>query len=342
MRALLATALLSAFACARAGAAPAAEVPPLSPQVRASVVKALPFLEKEGVKWHEDKTCLSCHHIPFMTWSHLDASRRGLSVDPDKLKEWLAWCVEWAEPKGGDDVLGELLVFFPREVVPAPEGHKKFESLPEQIVKKQKPDGSWQASGQFRGEKWPAAEADQVTTMLMLLGLNTPWTDAAQTAAAREKALAWLKVNDAPQATRSSTMRLWFDHRTGDSSRKEALTQKLLSQQKPDGGWSWRIDLEGSDPIATGEVLYVLGAIGSPTWDAASRQRAIEYLVKTQREDGSWYQDHKRISASIRKEPQKITTIDGIYTYYASGWATMGLLQMLPATALADTSVARE
>jgi hypothetical protein len=335
MRALLATFLLTACACVVSGAARAGEAAPPAPQIRATVVKALPFLEKEGVKWHEDKTCLSCHHIPFMTWSHLDASRRGLSVDQHKLKEWLGWCVEWAEPKGGDDVLAELLVFFPRGVVPAPEGHKRFESLPEQIIKKQKPDGSWQASGQFRGEKWPAKEADEVTTMLMLLGLDTPWADAAKTAPAREKAQAWLKVNDAPQATRSLTMRLWFDHRMGDTGRKEALTQRLLSQQKPDGGWSWRIDLEGSDPIATGEVLYVLGAIGSPTWDDPSRARAVEYLVKTQREDGSWYQDHKRISANIRKEPAKIAAIDYIYSYYASGWATMGLLQLLPETAVA-------
>jgi hypothetical protein len=335
MRAFLATLLfVSAFSLpwvsARAG-----EGSPPPPQVRATVVKALPFLEKEGVKWHEDKTCLSCHHIPFMTWSHLDASRRGFPVDQGKLKEWLAWCVEWAEPNGGDDVLAELLVFFPREVMTEPASQKKFASLPDRIMTKQKPDGSWTAAGQFRGEQWPAKEADEVTTMLMLLGLNTPWADAAKTKVAREKANAWLKVNDHPQATKAITMRLWFDHRMGDTSRKEALTQTLLSQQKPDGGWSWKISLPDSDPIATGEVLYVLGAIGSPTWDAASRARAAEYLIKTQREDGSWHQDHKRIAGKIRTEPAKIATIDGIYSYFASGWATMGLLQMLPETAVA-------
>jgi hypothetical protein len=112
-----------------------------APPIRAAVEKALPFLEKEGVQWHDDKTCLSCHHIPFMTWSHLEASKRGFPVPQDKFKEWLGWCVEWAEPKGGDDVLAELLLFLPRQVMREPEAQKKFESLPSLILAKQKPDG---------------------------------------------------------------------------------------------------------------------------------------------------------------------------------------------------------
>ena len=131
-------------------------------------------------------------------------------------------------------------------------------------------------------------------------------------------------------------MRLLFHHRMGDASHREALSKTLLSQQKTDGGWSWKISNEGSDPMATGEAIYALTVGGSPAWDAASRQRAADHLIKTQLPDGSWHQDHKRISAKIRKEPEKIATIDGIYSYYATGWATMGLLQLLPEMAVAD------
>lgn len=319
-----------------AGAASAEEATTSPAPIRAAVQKALPFLEQGGVKWHEDKNCLSCHHIPFMAWTHLEAGRRGIPVEQTKLSEWLAWCAEWAEPKGGDDVLAELLLFLPREVMAEPAAQKKLESLPALLTAKQKPDGSWTASGQFRGEQWPGKEADEVTTMLMLMGLNTSWADAAKVAPAREKAHAWLKENPAPQGTRSLTMRLWFGHRMGDTDRREALTKTLLSQQKPDGGWSWKISNEGSDPITTGEAIYALTVAGSPAWDAASRQRAADCLIKAQLPDGSWHQDHKRISAKVRTEPEKIATIDGIYSYFATGWATIGLLHLLPEAAVAD------
>jgi hypothetical protein len=310
------------------------EAVPVSAPVRAAVEKALPFLEKEGVKWHTDNTCLSCHHIPFMTWTHVEAGKRGFPVDPAKVKEWLGWCVEWAEPKGGDDMLAELLFFFPRELMTEAAAQKKFESLPTMLLGKQKPDGHWDASGQFRGEQWPAREADEVTTMLMLLGLGTPWADASKTAAIREKANVWLNEGAEPQATRSLTMRLLFDHHLGDHRKKEELTKTLLSQQKPDGGWSWRMSNSGSDPVVTGEALYVLSVIGAPTWTAADRQRAVDCLLKTQLEDGSWYQDHKRISSKIRKDAKP--RVDTIYSYFATGWATMGLLQLLPERAVAN------
>jgi hypothetical protein len=314
----------------------AEEAVPVDAPVRAAVEKALPFLEKEGVKWHTDNTCLSCHHIPFMTWTHVEAGKRGFPVDPAKVKEWLGWCVQWAEPKGGDEMLAELLLFFPRELMTEPAAQKKFESLPAMLLSKEKPDGHWEASGQFRGEQWPAREADEVSTMLMLLGLSTPWADAAKATAIREKTNAWLNEGAEPQGTRSLTMRLLFDHHLGDHSQKVELTKTLLSQQKPDGGWSWKFGNPGSDPIATGEALYVLSVTGAPIWTAADRQRAVDCLLKAQLEDGSWYQDHKRISSKIRKDAKP--RVDTIYSYFATGWATMGLLQQLPERAVADAA----
>jgi hypothetical protein len=56
--------------------------------------------------------------------------------------------------------------------------------------------------------------------------------------------------------------------------------------------------------------------------------RAVAYLLKCQLEDGSWYQDHKRISNKIRKEEKP--KVDGIYSYWATAWATLGLLSTLP------------
>lgn len=299
-------------------------------KVRPAVERGLALLEREGVIWYEEKGCLSCHHTPFQVWTHLEARRRGLAIETRKLDEWVAWCVELAEPKGGYDVLAELMLFLPKDFIPLGDARKKLEGLAAQILSQQKADGSWQASGQFRGEQWPAEEADAACTMLMLQALHTPWADAGQTRTARERALNWLEQHPVPtpQATASYSMRLRLALNAGIGE-KEVLCRNLISLQNADGGWSWKVGAEGSDPITTGEVLYILNDAGL---DRATMEpvqaRAVAWLLERQREDGGWYQDHKRISKKIRKEENP--KVDGIYSYWATAWATLGLLGTLP------------
>lgn len=53
--------------------------------------RSLPFLEKEGVAWMNERGCMSCHHVPFLLWSHRAAQTHGLAVDAKKLAEWDEW-----------------------------------------------------------------------------------------------------------------------------------------------------------------------------------------------------------------------------------------------------------
>ena len=59
--------------------------------VRESVSRSLPFLEKEGVAWMNDRRCMSCHHVPLLLWSHRSAKAQGFTVDSQKLAEWDDW-----------------------------------------------------------------------------------------------------------------------------------------------------------------------------------------------------------------------------------------------------------
>src|SRR5215475_1952986 len=59
--------------------------------VREAVSRSLPFLEKEGVAWMKDRRCMSCHHVPFLLWSHRSAQAQGFTVDAQKLAEWDEW-----------------------------------------------------------------------------------------------------------------------------------------------------------------------------------------------------------------------------------------------------------
>jgi hypothetical protein len=75
------------IALALSSALQAAEADP----ARRSLERSLAFLEKEGTAWIKERACLSCHHVPFLIWSHREARERGLPVDPKKLAEWTEW-----------------------------------------------------------------------------------------------------------------------------------------------------------------------------------------------------------------------------------------------------------
>lgn len=62
--------------------------------VREAVSRSLPFLEKEGVAWMDERGCMSCHHVPFLLWSHRAAQSHGLAVDAEKLAEWDGWALK--------------------------------------------------------------------------------------------------------------------------------------------------------------------------------------------------------------------------------------------------------
>ena len=104
----------------------------------------------------------------------------------------------------------------------------------------------------------------------------------------------------------------------GKPDRAQELARALVARQNPDGGWSWGKDFP-SDPYATGQSLYALGRVGLKSDDPAV-QRAWKFLLDRQRPDGSYIAPSKK--PGVKENP--------IATYWASAWATIGLLHTLP------------
>lgn len=64
---------------------------PSEADIRRAIATSLPYIEKEGTDWIAKRACLSCHHVPFLLWSHNAALSRGIAVDEQKLAKWTDW-----------------------------------------------------------------------------------------------------------------------------------------------------------------------------------------------------------------------------------------------------------
>ena len=331
-----------------------AQAAPEAAELRKAAERSLPFLETGGAAWIQEKGCASCHHVPFLLWSHNEARRRGLAVDAGKLEGWTNWTLTASlalgKEGGGLDTMGQLILG--RDGASRwrqkPPKHLKtvdpFETLWEHIVERQNPDGSWKPEGQLtcppeittgwallalasRETKPPPEDPAKGPSVGIGPGLVKQLKKIEETLPkAREQGIAYLRQAPSDQSTESLLLRMLVERKLGDAGRAGELRKELLALQRPDGLWSYRKTAEAGDAFATGQVLYALSVDGVEADDPALR-KACKALIETQRPDGSWTVAARSIRTGKDGDPKKI---DFVYTYWGSAWATIGLLQSLP------------
>jgi hypothetical protein len=117
---------------------------------------------------------------------------------------------------------------------------------------------------------------------------------------------------------------LWW---TGGTETQLATARDaLLAEQRADGGWA-QIATRASDAYATGQALVALHRAGGLAVTAAANQRGVEFLLRTQHEDGTWLVETRRRGDGL---PQFDTGFpygeNQFLSYAATCWATMALL----------------
>ncbi len=294
--------------------------------VRTAIEKSLPYLADRGDWWVKTKKCVSCHRTTFQIWTHADAAQKGFDVNTERLKEWAVWGLESMQAEndkgeitGTKNLDGAAQMLTALKNVPDFDGKESGQNaILTWLRNGQQKDGSWNPAGQLPSQKRPKTETTEVTTMWNVLladeyGLDHDVTEKANsfgTATASGKSTEWL-VTRTLKAKRFSTPKEF-----------ETNLQLLLSEQNEDGGWGW-IRSEESDPMATGQVLYILEKSDKGPENATAMRRAAQYLLATQDETGSW-------PTKGTKENRK-SKVTETATYWGSAWATIGLLKTLPA-----------
>jgi squalene cyclase len=151
---------------------------------------------------------------------------------------------------------------------------------------KQLADGRWA----IVAHRPPIESSDIEVTAVSMRALQTyaPRTARAQAQAAIDRAAAWIAAAK-PTSTEDRAYQLmglmW------SSSGKppiEAAARALLAEQRADGGWA-QIPTLSSDAYATGQALVALAESGTVAASDARFQKGVEFLLKTQVTDGSWF-----------------------------------------------------
>jgi hypothetical protein len=310
-----------AIACAPASAAE--QSVPLAAQARQAAERAIPYIEKSGVAWINDRKCLTCHYVAFMVWSFRDAGERGFSVDKNRLAEWTGWSLNHALGQG---IEGPAQMLLARDRADKSEPTMKLiESLCDEIVKKQEQDGFWKPGGQLPAQKRPLTETTQVSTMWSVLALDSVVAENQRATESRDKALAWLKKTP-PDADGPATSSEWYaarlliEKKFGEPQTVDSLREQILSAQQSDGGWGW-LWADKSDAFGTGLSLYALSQVGVPSSHPAI-EGAWRFLIETQTEDGSWTVHGTKTATKDKPHP--------FSSFWGSTWALLGLSHSLP------------
>jgi acetyl esterase/lipase len=264
-----------------------------SDAIRSSVKKGLQIVQKAANNYPSHRKCFSCHHqtLPMLAMS---ASREaGLTVDEDIFQQQLKHTRNFFEDRmknlrSGDGIGGRAMT-----VGYAGWTLEIAENQPDELssamltyfLKKQEQNGRWRPPS----HRPPLEESDLTCTVLAAYTLEK-FADEPQQAkieAALERAKTWLDSAEL-SSTEDTVMKAWGLHLFGAKRIDVMFAQNaVLKLQRDDGGWGQIPKME-SDAYATGQALHILRETGWPTW-SPDFQRGVDFLLKTQRDDGSWF-----------------------------------------------------
>ena len=140
-----------------------------------------------------------------------------------------------------------------------------------------------------------------------------------------ERAVSWLETAQ-PAGTEDSAFKiLGLIWGRGSQSAIRKTAQELLAQQKPDGGWG-QVTALASDAYATGQALVALLESSAIAASSPAYQRGIQYLLRSQLDDGSWYVRTRSIAIQPYFDSDFPHGPDQFISAAATNWAAMALL----------------
>ena len=300
---------------------------------REAVLRSLPLQRIASGRVMTDGGCAACHAQP-LTAVAIDAARaRGwttMTSDgeraqvPTTLNGAVTQLAQFMEPGGTPDALLYATIVMASQQAPPTRATDAFVRY---LAAKQRASGNWRGIGATRA---PMQDGDFSRTAMAIRTLSYFATPARQREYQERvrRGAEWLAAQT-PLTTEDRVMQLLGLHwAKAHAHTRETRAQELVRLQRSDGGWAQTPYLT-SDAYATGQVLYALRELGVPGLAANSR-RASEFLVRTQRDDGSWYVKSRAMKIQPYFESGFPYGHDQWISQAATAWATIGLATAAP------------
>ncbi len=314
----------------------AVPVPAATPaDLRASVERSAALLRKASVVASANGGCASCHsHNIVDTFEHA-AGKKGLSVDAKLLAQRQtltkapyfspANLLERFDP-GGAPITTVFALTALAESGYQPD--RTTDLAAAHLASQQWRDGRWMIVVASRP---PIGEGPIAVTAYAIRALKTyaPPGRKTDTDQRLARANAWLRAQKAVTTEDRNMQLLGLLWAGGPASERARLARAILDKQRSDGGWAQTDNLQ-SDAYATGVSLSALAEAGGIGPTHAAYQKGVQYLLSTQRADGSWYVKSRA--------PKFQPFFDGGFPYghdqwissMATGWAATALAMALP------------
>ena len=264
-----------------------------SSAVRSAVEKSLPLLQRVGPPFVEQTGCASCHHNVLPAMAVAVARERGFRVDEkvaQQNREGVHKLVGSAREKMllGFGLPGDATTasyFLMQLGVDKQPADKATDAVVHYLMGKQFSDGRWQPVA-YRP---PIEFSDISTTAVTIRALQMygPEGRAEETRKRVEMAGAWLARTQATTAEERSFQLLGLGWAKAKKEDIQRAVKRVRAEQRADGGWS-QLPGIASDAYATGQALVALHEAGGVSVHDQAYRRGVSFLLKTQREDGSW------------------------------------------------------
>jgi hypothetical protein len=207
-------------------------------------------------------------------------------------------------------------------VVPTPE----TDAVTSCLIGLQKPDGSWEGGD----ARLPLAGRNPfVYTALAVRGLKmySPPGRQEETTARIARAREFLRKPAAGDTQEQAFKLLGLVWAGGSRTDISNQVNRLLALQRGNGGWG-QLPTMPPDAYSTGQALYALRA-GSAAPSSDSYRKGVQYLLRTQLEDGTWYVRSRAIGFQPYVDSGFPHGPDQFISAAATSWAVIALSHVL-------------
>lgn len=298
------------------------------------IKKSLTLLRAAAKGHIEKKSCFGCHNQAFPMIAFSLANKRNFDIPKEEIKAQADFTLEflkknkvkYSEGKGtgGEaDTAGYALLTLELAGI---KPNETTDAVVTYFLKHQAANGYWKVTSNR-----PPSEASHFTTNYLALRSLRVWGNSKLKNEIEErtkKSAIWI-FDTEPKTNEDQVFQLLaFSELKTDKTIVEKFARKLIANQKADGGWS-QADGMDSDPYATGTALVSLHLGGILSNKDKVFQDGINYLIKTRKDDGSWFVKSRSKPFQTYYESGFPHGKDQFISVTASGWATTALLLSL-------------